>query len=195
VRLAPRAIPERRGRRAQPSDPDGASGGRINGLGVDRSTPGTAYAASEWGGLFKSTDNGQTWSHLDGHVPTATWDVEADPQSSNRVYATSFYDGRVASRAGINVSTDGGASWSHPASATPPTGFCDTETRRAEPAAFGISVDPANSNHVFVGTNCGLATSTDRGVDHTSPGGDINLFLGTQGRGVWRLTFKKVPMP
>lgn len=147
-----------------PSDPNGASGGRVNGLGVDRSTPGTVYAASEWGGLFKSTDNGQTWNHLDGHVPTSTWDVEVDPQSSNRVYATSFYDGRVASRSGINVSTDGGVSWTHPATATPPAGFCDTETRRAEPAAFGISVDPANPNHVFVGTNCGLAISTDRGA-------------------------------
>ena len=31
--------------------------------------------------------------------------------------------------------------------------------------------------------------------DHDPPGGDINLFLGTRGRGVWRLTFKKVDMP
>jgi len=31
--------------------------------------------------------------------------------------------------------------------------------------------------------------------DHDPAGGDINLFLGTRGRGVWRLTFKKVPMP
>lgn len=48
-----------------PADDNGASGGRVNGIGVDRSTPGTLYAASEWGGLFKSTDNGQTWVHLD----------------------------------------------------------------------------------------------------------------------------------
>src|SRR5262249_9655517 len=31
--------------------------------------------------------------------------------------------------------------------------------------------------------------------DHDPPGGDINLFIGTRGRGAWRLTFKKVPMP
>ena len=31
--------------------------------------------------------------------------------------------------------------------------------------------------------------------DHDPPGGDINLFLGTRGRGAWRLTFKKVLMP
>ena len=31
--------------------------------------------------------------------------------------------------------------------------------------------------------------------DHDPPGGDINLYLGTRGRGAWRLTFKKVLMP
>jgi hypothetical protein len=31
--------------------------------------------------------------------------------------------------------------------------------------------------------------------DHDPPAGDINLFLGTRGRGAWRLTFKKVDMP
>jgi hypothetical protein len=31
--------------------------------------------------------------------------------------------------------------------------------------------------------------------DHDPPGGDINLYLGTRGRGAWRLTFKKVSMP
>jgi photosystem II stability/assembly factor-like uncharacterized protein len=147
-----------------PSDPDGASGGRVNGLAADPMSPNNLYAASEWGGLFKSTDRGQTWIHLDGHVPTATWDVEVDPRNSNRVYAASFYDGRVASRAGINVSTDGGATWTHPATATPPANFCLADTRRTEPAAFGISIDRNNPTNVYIGTSCGLAISNDRGV-------------------------------
>ena len=151
----------------QATDPDGASGGRVNGLGVDRSTPGTFWAASEWGGLFRSTDNGLTWAHVPGHVPVATWDVEVDPTNSNRIYATSFYDGRVASRAGINVSTDAGVTWVHPATATPPVNFCIEEVRRTEPSAFGIAVDPANAARVFVGTNCGLAVSTNSGSTWT----------------------------
>ena len=146
------------------ANPNGASGGRVNGLGVDRTTPARVFAASEWGGLFRSLDNGLTWAHLDGHVPTTTWDVEVDPTNSNRVYATSFYDGRVNSRAGINVSTDGGATWTRPATATPPAGFCLSDVRRPEPAAFGISIDPANAKRVFIGTNCGLAVSADAGV-------------------------------
>jgi hypothetical protein len=149
------------------SDPDGASGGRVNSLGVDRSTPGRVYAASEFGGLFRSTDNGLTWAHLDGHVPTVTWDVKVDPTNSNRVYATSFYDGRTNSRSGINVSTDGGTTWTHPVTATPPVDFCQAEIRRTELAAFGIAIDPANANHVFIGTNCGLAISLDAGVTWT----------------------------
>jgi len=151
---------------------NGASGGRVNSLGIDRSTPARIYAASEWGGLFRSTDSGVTWAHIDSHVPTATWDVEVDPTNSNRIYVTSFHDGRTTSRAGINVSNDGGATWTHPATATPPTNFCfqpagQPDSRRAEPAAFGISIDPANANRVFIGTNCGLAFTTDAGATWT----------------------------
>lgn len=164
-----------------PSDPDGASGGRVNGIDVDRATPGTLWAASEWGGLFRSTDNGLTWAHVPGHVPVATWDVAVDPTNSNRIYATSFFDGRTASRAGINVSTDGGVTWTHPASATPPAGFCLNDIRRAEPAAFGISIDPANTSRVFIGTNCGLATSTNAGGTWTF----VDPTPGDGARNVW----------
>ncbi len=143
------------------SDPDGASGGRVNGLG--RASNSIFYAASEWGGIYKSTDAGHKWTRLDAHLPTATWDVEVSPADSNRVIATSFYDGRVQSLAGINVSTNGGTTWTHPASATPPDNFCRTADRREEPSAFGIAFDPENANKVYVGTNCGLAISTDAG--------------------------------
>ena len=150
--------------RSNSPDADAASGGRVNKIGVDVSTPGRLYAASEFGGIYRSNDNGVTWSHLDGHVPQVTWSVKVDPTNSNRVYATSFYDGLTNSRSGINVSTDGGTTWTHPASANPPLNFCASDTRRTELTAFGIAIDPANSNHVFIGTNCGLAISLDAGA-------------------------------
>lgn len=153
--------------RSSNASPMAASGGRVNNIGVDRATPGRLYAASEYGGLWRSDDNGDRWRHLDGHVATVTWDVKVDPTNSNRVYATSFYDGRVNGRSGINVSTDAGATWTRPVSAVPPAAFCTGDILRTEPAAFGIAIDPANPNRVFVGTNCGLAVSSDAGVTWT----------------------------
>ncbi|MEK6337088.1 MAG: choice-of-anchor D domain-containing protein [Acidobacteriota bacterium] len=147
-----------------PVDPDGASGGRVNGLASDPGNNGVFYAASEGGGIYKSTDGGVTWARLNNHMPTVTWDVEVSPADSNRVFASSFYDGRVISRSGINVSTNGGATWTHPATAVPPVGRCANAARRDEPAAFGISVDPSNPLNVFIGTNCGLAISNDGGT-------------------------------
>lgn len=146
------------------TNPNAASGGRVNGLAADPSSNQVFYAASEWGGLFKSVDGGNNWSRLDGHLPHVTWDVAVDPNDSNRIYVTSFFDGRVFSQSGINVSTDGGQTWAHPPTAAPPPNFCANAGRRSELSAFGISVDPNNSNNVYIGTNCGLAFSNDQGV-------------------------------
>lgn len=145
-------------------DADGASGGRVNRIAVARTNVQLMFAASEWGGLFRSRDAGLNWQHVSGHVPVATWDVKVDLTDANRVFATSFYDGRLQSRAGINLSTDGGETWSKPADAVPNEGFCDSEVLREEPSAFGIAIDPDNPANVFVGTNCGLAISGDRGT-------------------------------
>ena len=79
-----------------------------------------------------------------------------DPSNPRKVYATSFYDGRVVSLAGVNVSADGGDTWVHPASAGPPTGFCADSSRAQNPSAFGIAIERARPSRVLVGTNCGL---------------------------------------
>ena len=165
-----------------PNDPDGASGGRVNGLAIDPQNPQVMYAASEWGGLYKTADGGLTWDHLGDHLPMATWDVEVDPGTPSRVYATSFFDGRVESRAMINISLNGGTTWSRPAGVAPPDGFCLSALDQAEPSAFGIAIDPDNNNNVYVGTSCGLAISNDSGVswsyrDPTPPEGS--------GRRIW----------
>src|SRR3954471_18420794 len=49
--------------------------GRVNHLA--RATNTIFYAASEFGGLFKSTDAGHTWTRLDAHLPTRVSDVKA----------------------------------------------------------------------------------------------------------------------
>ena len=162
-------------------DPNSASGGRVSGLASVAGDNQTYYAASEFGGIYKSTDAGQTWMFLPGHRPLATWDVEVDPSNTQRVYATSFYDGRVASIAGINVSSDGGTTWTHPTTAAPPAAFNCIAARRTEPSAFGISIRPDAANNVFVGTNCGVAISTDSGATWTF----VDPTPGTPATDVW----------
>lgn len=144
-------------------DGNAASGGRVNGMAAVPSQPGTFYAASEWGGLYKSVDGGDTWNHLPGHIPQATWDVEVDPSAPLTVYATSFPEGRKESISGIQVSRDGGVTWSPTARPGPyPASTCSNQ-QQTEPAAFGIAIRPDNPDFVFVGTECGVAVSQDAG--------------------------------
>lgn len=148
----------------QPTEPcvSQQNGGRVNGLAVVPDAPGTYFAASEVGGLFKSTNGGASWVHLDGHVPATMWDVAAEP-GGQRVFATSFSEGRVDKTAPLQVSTDGGVTWSGRLPAAP-TGCA--QARATQPSAFGIALRPATSE-VFVGTNCGLSMSNDAGEHWT----------------------------
>jgi hypothetical protein len=158
-------------------DPDGASGGRVNGLATSPGSNQIFYAASEFGGIYKTLDQGLTWSYLSGHLPQVTWDVEVDPSNANCVYATSFYDGRIDPISGIQVSNDGGASWSHPLTSdpdpaleggpndnTPQATYNAANSRRTEPSAFGIGIRRDAANNVAIGTNSGVAITNDSGL-------------------------------
>lgn len=149
----------------------GGTGGRVNGVAIDPHDHFVMYAASEWGGIYKSVDGGDQWLRLTGHRPMVTWDVEVNPGNSNIVYATSLYDGRNPSLSGINVSFNGGLSWTHPPSATPSPGRCANLADQTELSAFGIAIDRSNPQRVYIGTSCGVAISTDAGFTwhHETP--------------------------
>ena len=154
-----------------------SQGGRVNGLKVAAGGNQVAYAASEWGGIYKTTDGAQTWAHLDNHLPQATFDVDVDPSDTSTVYATSLYDGRVDPLSGISVSYDAGATWTDP---TVP----DTSPACAswdEPSAFGIGIVPDAPDNVIVGTACGVAVSDDAGASWTH----VDPNPGTSARRVW----------
>jgi Ca2+-binding RTX toxin-like protein len=148
------------------ADVNGASGGRVNGLATVANDNDTFYAASEYGGLFKSEDGGDEWQRLDRHLPTTMWDVEVDPSNAQKVYATSLYDGLVNTQAGVNVSSDGGQTWTHPT--LTPAGTCPAIPASGyEPSAFGIDIEPGATQNVYIGTNCGLAVSSNGGTSWT----------------------------
>jgi uncharacterized repeat protein (TIGR01451 family) len=77
------------------------------------------------------------------------------------VYATSFNEGRRDLTSVLQVSTDGGNTWSGRLPAAPAN--C-VAVRAGQPSGFGIALRPGTSE-ALVGTNCGLARTTDGG-DH-----------------------------
>jgi len=82
------------------ADRNSAAGRRINHVGAAGDFS-KVYAASEWGGLYQSFDQGNTWVKIQTFSPAATCDVKVDPRDNSRVYATSLYDGRVNPQSGI----------------------------------------------------------------------------------------------
>jgi hypothetical protein len=144
---------------------NGASAGRINHVGA-ASDLSKVYAATEWGGLYQSFDAGNTWVKINTFSPSATWDVKVDPSNSARIYATSFFDGRVNPQSGISISTDSGLTWT----AVPFAKFnqltCSAVPNN-EPSGWQIAINPNTNSTVFVGTSCGLARSLDSGQNWT----------------------------
>ncbi len=142
-------------------------GGRVNALTIDPVNSQIAYAGGELSGVWRTTDGGLDWSHVDAIPLTVVRDVEIAPSDSNLIIATGDYDGRVTSQAGIWRSTDGGATWSKPATGDP---SCTTE-----PSSHGIAIAPGSpgSLNVWVADSCGLAHSSDSGATwtHFSPNG------------------------
>ncbi len=136
----------------------GVNGGRVHNLSAVPGDATTYFAASEVGGLFESGDGGSSWSHLDGYLPGTAWDVAA-AAGGQRVFATSFNEGRTDLTSVLQVSTDGGTTWNGRLPAAPAT--CPA-ARAGQPSGFGIAIRPGTSE-VLAGTNCGLARSTDSG--------------------------------
>ena len=146
------------------NDPNGASGGRINHVAA-ASDFSRVYAATEFGGLYTSFDQGNTWVRINTYSPTTTWDVKVDPTNNNRVYATSFFDGRVNPFSGINISDDAGTTWRAVNIPALNALACLQPRARNEPSGWQIAINPGNTRTVFAGTNCGLGRSLDGGAN------------------------------
>jgi photosystem II stability/assembly factor-like uncharacterized protein len=126
-------------------------------LAIDPATPGTLYAGTRSGGVFKSTDAGTSWAPMNAGLTNL--DVRAlaiDPKTPSTLYAGT-------ERGGVFKSTDGGVSWA-PASA----GLTDL-------LITALAIDPETPSTLYAGTFfAGVFKSTDGGTSwaHMSTGLD-----------------------
>lgn len=139
-------------------------GGRLTGLAIDPTRPGTFYVASATGGLFKTTNNGTTFAAVFENggsssvgavaiAPSAPQTVWVGTGEANARNSVSWGDG-------VYRSEDGGKSWQH-------RGLELTKHIGA------IAVHPTDPNTVYVaamGSTWG--PNPERGLYRTQDGGE-----------------------
>lgn len=137
---------------------DGGNG-RINAVRAHPSVAGTLFACAPSGGLFKSTDNGTTWTPIsDAIAVLGATDVAFDPTNPNIMYlATGDGEAGDTFTTGLYKSTDGGSSWSA-------TGL--TYALDAKSTISKILINP-NDGSILVGGGIGIYRSTNGGTSWT----------------------------
>ncbi len=131
--------------------------GRVNQMAVDPNDATIWYAGAPAGGIWKSTNAGDSWTTLFDDFPQiGVSGIAIDPNDSNTIYiATGDDDAGDSFSVGVFKSTDGGATWDE-------TGLNPSNTDEAT-RMNEIVIDPTNSDIVWVGTNAGLQKSLDGG--------------------------------
>lgn len=108
----------------------------------------TGYAATQGGGVWKTTNAGANWSKLTGLSAKYVWKVSANPNNSARLYA--------ATTSGLYRSTDSGTSWTR-------LTYDETRTVAVSPGSGAGGPDT-----LLVGvTGAGILRSTDSGATFT----------------------------
>lgn len=129
-------------------------GGRTVAVSINPEAVDHVLAATESGGVFVSFDAGATWDHVDGMPQHRMVDLRFHPRNGSIVLATATGDSRAgAGTGGIWRSTDGGSTWSRPATAN----VCPQH------AAYGIAWERGGDGTVVIGSECGIEISRDSG--------------------------------
>lgn len=134
--------------------------GRVKSITVHPTNPDILYAGAVAGGVWKSTDGGQSWRPLwNEQESLVVGSVAIAPSQPNTIYAGTgeWTPGYILTYpgAGLYVSTDGGASWTQQA------GLNATRISK-------VVVSPTDANRVYVAGNSGFERSTDGGATWTT---------------------------
>jgi len=133
--------------------------GRVNCVAFHPSDQNTFWVGTPWGGIWRTTDYGQTWTPLSDfimEISVGSIAIPSDYTTSQTIYLGTG-DRGYNKDFGIGVlkSTDGGATWQN------------TGLTRAQPEYFFINrllILPSDNSVIFAGTNEGIYRSTNAGV-------------------------------
>ena len=140
------------------AQPDVNQGGRASTITIDPTNPLLMLVASESGGVFRSTNGGNTWQHVDALPQYRMMGIRFLPASPNVVLATVETDWHTTNQGGIWRSTNRGLSWSNVLALPTPAGTRDRFAAREIAVA-------SDTGAIYVSTNYGLAISADNGAN------------------------------
>ncbi len=130
--------------------------GRVSAGAVDPSDPNTYYFGTPGGGVWKSTNAGQTWAPIFDKTGMASIGALAiAPSNPQTIYVGT---GEETRGDGVYKSIDAGTSWTN-------VGLRDTHY------IGSIVISPTNPDDVVVGAIGDRTPSPDRGVFHSTDGG------------------------
>ena len=138
----------------------GNIGGRTRALLIHPQQPRTLYAAGVSGGVWKSTNAGQTWAPLaDRMANLAVSTLAMDPHNPNILYAgTGELFGTGLRGAGIFRSLDGGTHWQ----------LLESTKSYLFWYVNDLAVSPTDGNRLYAATALGVFRSLDGGQSWTA---------------------------
>ncbi|MES2760979.1 MAG: T9SS type A sorting domain-containing protein [Bacteroidota bacterium] len=138
--------------------------GKMLSCAFDPTNTSVFYAGSSTGGLWKTTNSGNSWTALTDNLPSlSVGAVAVNPQNSNMLLIGTG-EGFLISpwlhygSVGVLKSTDGGLTWNT-------TGLSFPDSLKF--ASLGFVWDPINTNRVCIATTFGVYVSTDAGDNWT----------------------------
>ncbi len=150
-------------------------GGWITTVTIVNDAQHTVYVGCDVGGIYKSTDNGNSWQIKDNGLDIYFMhDIEADPTTPTTLY--------LASRGGVYKTTDGGDHWIPKRNNFPPI----SDFTFSAPVS-DIAIDPNHHNIIYAGIgvpNTGYDLNSYHWQSTTINGA---IYKSTDGADTWTL--------